>query len=174
MGLFSKRRRKKLMRELLEEGRLVTYRKRIKVYMKNMDEKEKALVKKAKTAQGKDASQAKLLIQQIQEVTGLKNRVFRLESYLDNFANKQETQEVYEDFLNYLADAKKLSHKAPSKRKGRRTLSRSGSQIKDLNHLFDYIDKKLAKFDRHELSGSLESSKSLDAVDVDAFLSQYE
>ena len=174
MGWRSRRRRKKLRKELIEQGKLDTYRKRLKQYVITLEKKEQSLVVKVKDLKTKDAYLAKSLIRHIQEIKGLIKRIQRVNIFLDNYESKQETAAVYEDLLDYLNESNKAAGKAPSKRKNRKALNKSQRKIKDLNQLFDFIDKKIGKFDKYDVSEDPASSQSLDAIDVDAFLKDYE
>lgn len=173
MGWANRRRRKKLRKELIDQGKLQTYRKRLDQYITTMQEKETALVKNIKSVKDTDDFQAKLWIQQIKELKGLIGRIQRVNQFLENYTAKQETESVYEDFLNYLNESNKMSGKTPSKRKSRKSINKSQRKIKDLNQLFEYIDKKIVKFEKHDLQAAKESD-SLDSIDVDAFLKTYE
>lgn len=174
MGWISRRRRKRLQKELIEQGKLDTYRKRLNQYVVSLQNKETDMVETIKKVKDTDPYQAKILIQQVTEIKGLIKRIQRVNVFLDNYATKHETADVYEDFLNYLNEANKSSGKAPSKGKNRRALNKSQRKIKDLNQLFDYIDKKIGKFEKHDLEETPKSSQSLDAIDVEAFLESYE
>jgi len=174
MGWADRRRRKKLKKELTDKGKLNVYHSRLKQYIKTMTQKEVTLVEKIKSIKDTNTYQAKLLIQQVNELSGLIKRVQRVEIFLESYETKQETELVYEDFLNYLNEAKKISNKPPSKRQGRKALNRTNRQIKDMNQLFKYIDQKIVKYDKSDLSHDPMSSDEIDSIDVEAFLKKYE
>lgn len=174
MGWISRRRRKRLQKELLEQGKLDTYRKRLNQYVTSLKAKEKEAVERIKKVKDEDAYQAKILIQQVQEYQALIKRIQRVNGFLDNYATKHETADIYEDFLKYLNEANKSSGKVPSKSKNRRAMNKSQRKIKDLNQLFDYIDKKIGNFEKHDLAETPKSAQSLESIDVDEFLKTYE
>lgn len=174
MGWFRNRRRNKLIETLLNEGKLIQYKKKLILYLEKIADLEKKWVKRVKDHYQTDENLALLTIEQIRELNTTKEKIQKVLSYLELIETQSETQEVYEEFMDYLQTLNEVSTKHTSRRKTKKLIRRRNSSISELNSWIELIDKRISKADKSALNPDNRKRHSKEKIDIEAFLKSYE
>jgi hypothetical protein len=174
MGWLRKKRRRRLIEALLNEGKIIQYKKKLVIHLEKMNALESKWVKRVQDNYKTDENLALLTIEQIRELKTTKEKVQKVHSYLELIESKTENQAIYEEFIDYLQTLQDVSKKSPSRRKTKRVIRKSNSAIEDLNDWIELIDKRISKADKESLNKENRKKDSKEKIDIEEFLKTYE
>jgi len=176
MGLFRNRRRNKLKQKLIAEGKLNQFRTKFKTQINQLETQLSQIKKNVQKAhEAKNDYEAKMFVYQYNETNDLKKSVLKLLTILEKAELKKDSQEIYQEFVDQLEQFKnQFKANKESPRKNRRIVRKYRKEAKSLDHQLDWIDKTITRIDRKEDRKENISDKSVNKIDVEAFLSSHE